>query len=97
MIGLDFDGSKVELAKTLGLEAVKIDPNSDPANIILSMTNNIGADAVLITASAKSNDVISQAAKMCRKRGRIVLVGVIGLDIQRADFYEKELTFQVSC
>ena len=97
VIGLDFDGSKVELAKTLGLEAVKIDPNSDPANIILSMTNNIGADAVLITASAKSNDVISQAAKMCRKRGRIVLVGVIGLDIQRADFYEKELTFQVSC
>jgi predicted dehydrogenase/threonine dehydrogenase-like Zn-dependent dehydrogenase len=97
VIGLDFDGSKVELAKKLGLEAVKIDPNSDPANIILSMTNNIGADAVLITASAKSNDVISQAAKMCRKRGRIVLVGVIGLDIQRADFYEKELTFQVSC
>ncbi|MBP7306675.1 MAG: bi-domain-containing oxidoreductase [Saprospiraceae bacterium] len=97
VIGLDFDGSKVELAKELGLEAVKIDPNSDPANIILSMTNNIGADAVLITASAKSNDVISQAAKMCRKRGRIVLVGVIGLDIQRADFYEKELTFQVSC
>jgi threonine dehydrogenase-like Zn-dependent dehydrogenase len=97
VIGLDFDGSKVELAKKLGLEAVKIDPNSDPANIILSMTNNIGADAVLITASTKSNDVISQAAKMCRKRGRIVLVGVIGLDIQRADFYEKELTFQVSC
>ena len=97
VIGLDFDGSKVELAKKLGLEAVKIDPNSDPANIILSMTNNIGADAVLITASTKSNDVISQAAKICRKRGRIVLVGVIGLDIQRADFYEKELTFQVSC
>ena len=90
VIGLDFDGSKVELAKKLGLEAVKIDPNSDPANII-------GADAVLITASTKSNDVISQAAKICRKRGRIVLVGVIGLDIQRADFYEKELTFQVSC
>ncbi len=97
VIGLDFDGSKVELAKSLGLEAVKIDANSDPAAIIQSMTNNIGADAVLITASAKSNVVISHAAKMCRKRGRIVLVGVIGLDIQRADFYEKELTFQVSC
>ena len=56
-----------------------------------------GADAVLITASAKTNDVVHQAATMCRKRGRIVLVGVVGLELNRADFYEKELTFQVSC
>ena len=57
----------------------------------------VGADAVLITASAKSSEIISQAARMSRKRGRIVLVGVIGLDISRADFFEKELSFQVSC
>src|SRR5690606_14139416 len=45
----------------------------------------------------KSNDVISQAAGMCRKKGRIVLVGVVGLDINRSDFFKKELSFQVSC
>ena len=45
----------------------------------------------------KTNEIISQSAKMSRKRGRIILVGVVGLDISRADFYEKELTFQVSC
>src|SRR5690606_24702668 len=60
-------------------------------------TNSVGADGVIITASAKNNDIISQAARMSRKRGRIVLVGVIGLDISRAEFYEKELSFQVSC
>jgi len=60
-------------------------------------TNSIGADGVIITASTKSNEIISQAAKMSRKRGRIILVGVIGLNINRSDFYEKELTFQVSC
>ena len=60
-------------------------------------TNHVGADAVIITASTKSNEVIKQAANMSRKRGRIVLVGVIGLELDRADFYEKELTFQVSC
>ena len=60
-------------------------------------TNGIGADAVLITASAKGNDIISQSARMSRKRGRIVLIGVVGLDISRAEFYEKELRFQVSC
>jgi len=97
VIGLDFDGSKVELAKSFGIEAIRLDENADPVAIVLSMTDDIGADGVLITASTKSNEVISQAAKMSRNRGRIVLVGVIGLDIQRADFYEKELSFQVSC
>ena len=52
---------------------------------------------MVITASAKTDEIIAQAAKMSRKRGRIILVGVIGLNISRADFYEKELTFQVSC
>ena len=62
-----------------------------------SQTNQIGADGVIITASAKSNDIISQSAQMSRKRGRIILVGVIGLNLSRAEFYQKELTFQVSC
>ena len=59
--------------------------------------DEIGADGVIITASSKTNDVISQAAKMSRKRGRIILIGVVGLNINRSEFYEKELTFQVSC
>jgi threonine dehydrogenase-like Zn-dependent dehydrogenase len=56
-----------------------------------------GVDAVLITAATKSNEPVHQAALMCRKRGRIVLVGVTGLELSRADFFEKELSFQVSC
>ena len=52
---------------------------------------------MLITASTKSNEPVSQAARMCRKRGRIVLVGLVGLELSRADFYEKEMTFQLSC
>lgn len=96
VIGLDFDQSKVDLAASWGITA--FNPNGqDPVAFVEGITNGIGTDAVLITASAKTNDVISQAAQMSRKRGRIVLVGVIGLDIQRSDFYEKELSFQVSC
>ena len=52
---------------------------------------------MIITASTKSSDPVTQAARMCRKRGRIVMVGVTGLELNRADFYEKELSFQVSC
>ena len=51
----------------------------------------------MISASTKSNDPVHQAASMCRKRGRIVLVGITGLELKRADFYEKELSIQVSC
>ncbi len=97
VIGLDFDNQKVELAKTWGIHAICVADGTDPVQAVTALTNGIGADAVLITASTKSNDVIAQAARMSRKRGRIVLVGVVGLDIQRSDFFEKELTFQVSC
>ncbi|MEY4927847.1 MAG: hypothetical protein RI894_2283 [Bacteroidota bacterium] len=97
VIGFDFDNSKVELAKAKGVKAYCIADGSNPVAIAKSLTNEVGVDGVLITASTKSNDVIAQAAQMSRKKGRIVLVGVIGLDISRADFFEKELSFQVSC
>jgi len=96
VIGFDFDQSKVDLAKSWGIEAHNA-ATTDVVQLVDSFTEGVGCDAVLITASTKSNDVISQAAQMSRQRGRIVLVGVIGLDIQRSDFYNKELSFQVSC
>ena len=97
VIGFDYDGSKVEMAKKFGIDAVNPGEGIDQVAYAMEATGQIGVDAVIITASNKSNDIISQSAKMSRKRGRIILVGVIGLDISRADFYEKELTFQVSC
>lgn len=97
VIGIDLDAQKIEIAKSKGIATINPLDGDDVVKSVLNLTNNIGADAVIITATAKNNDIISQAAKMSRKRGRIVLVGVIGLDISRAEFYEKELSFQVSC
>lgn len=97
VIGFDYDQAKVDIAKEKGIDAVNLSDGVDQVKYVKEATNEIGVDAVLITASNKSNEIISNAAKMCRKRGRIVLIGVIGLDISRADFFEKELTFQVSC
>ena len=97
VIGFDFDSGKVELARKFGIDAVNPADGTDQVAYVINSTGNIGADAVIITASNKSNEIISQSAKMSRKRGRIILIGVIGLDISRADFYEKELSFQVSC
>ena len=97
VVAFDFDQHKVDLAIAKGIKAFKVSEETDSVKIAQEITQNVGVDAVIITASTPSNEVISQAARMSRKRGRIVLVGVIGLNIQRADFYEKELTFQVSC
>ena len=97
VIGFDFDANKVALAKEKGIIAVNPAEGTDQIKFVENYTNSVGADGVIITASNKSNEIIAQSAQMCRKRGRIVLVGVIGLDISRADFYEKEISFQVSC
>lgn len=97
VIGFDFAASKVDAAKRKGVHAVALSSHDDPVAIVMDLTAGVGSDAVLITASAKSNAIVSQAARMSRKRGRIILVGVVGLELNRFEFYEKELSFQVSC
>ena len=97
VVGVDLDEAKLELARAKGILTCNPAQGDDPVKFVEALTGGLGADGVLITASAKNNDIISQAARMARKRGKIVLVGVVGLDLSRAEFYEKELTFQVSC
>ncbi len=97
VLGLDFDADKLALARQFGAEVVNLGVGEDPLAAAQIFSRGRGVDAVIITASTKSSEPVHQAAVMCRKRGRIVLVGVTGLELSRADFFEKELTFQVSC
>jgi predicted dehydrogenase/threonine dehydrogenase-like Zn-dependent dehydrogenase len=97
VIGVDLDEQKLKLAGQKGIITCNPSQGDNPVKFVESHTNGVGADGVIITASAKSDEIISQAALMSRKRGRIILVGVIGLNLSRAEFYEKELSFQVSC
>lgn len=97
VIGIDFDSKKCAVARGFGAETVDLSEKQNAVASVLAFSRGIGVDAVLITASSSSNEIMRDAAEMCRKRGRIVLIGVVGLQLNRADFYEKELTFQVSC
>ncbi len=97
VIGADFDRKKLVLAEIFGAEVIDLSAGQDPVQAGLAFSGGKGIDKVLITAATESNDPVHQAAQMSRKRGKIVLVGVTGLDLKREDFYEKELTFQVSC
>ena len=96
VLGIDFDSNKCELARKFGAETVDLSKGENPIIIAKGFSRGRGVDGVLITAATQSNEVIQQSAVMCRKRGRIVLIGVVGLKLSRDDFFKKELTFQVS-
>lgn len=96
VLGIDIDQARLEIARQFGIVTVDLS-KEDPIAAGIAFSNNRGVDGVIITAATQSSEPVRQAAKKCRKRGRIILVGVTGLELSRADFYEKELSFQVSC
>lgn len=96
VLGLDFDKDKLNLARQFGAEVVDLAADQDPVSVAERYSRGRGVDAVIVTAATASSEPIHQAALMCRKRGRIVLVGVTGLELSRDDFFKKELSFQVS-
>lgn len=97
VLGSDLDPVRLELGRQFGADVIDLSAGESPIEAAHAWSRGRGVDAVLITASTTSSEPVHQAAQMCRKRGRIVLVGVTGLELSRADFYEKELSFQVSC
>lgn len=96
VLAFDVVEEKVEFARSFGVEAALSKTTAENVEFVLGKTDGHGADAVIITASTASEEVLSQCALMSRKRGRIVLIGVIPITVPRNLFYEKELSFQVS-
>ena len=94
VFGTDLNAAKCQLARTMGAEVAR---PGIAAKDVLAMAGGLGADAVLITASTKSNAPIDLAANAVRQKGRVVLVGVVGLELDRRPFYFKEAEFVVSC
>jgi len=96
VLGIDYDASRCDLAKKFGAETVNLSMDEDPIIAAKVFSRGRGVDGVIVAAANQSNKIMQQSAEMCRKRGRIVLVGVVGLNLRREDFFKKEITFQVS-
>ena len=96
VIGTDLARERITLAQGLGLDLGVHPEDGDPVEQVARLTAGTGADGVIITAASPSHEVISTAFQMCRKKGRVVLVGDVGLNLNRADFYLKELDFFIS-
>lgn len=95
-IGLDVDKSRVSRALELGMFAGIHQDDGDLAGQVARMTGGLGADGVIVTAAAQSSELMSLAFQLCRKKGRVVIVGDVGLDLNRADFYTKEIDVLIS-
>lgn len=92
----DFDQKRLDLAEELGADLVINPSQEDLLKTVSSFTGGYGADGVLFTAATSSSKPLSESFKMCRKKGKVVLVGVVGMEIERGDIYAKELDFLIS-
>lgn len=96
VIGLDINDNNFELAKKLGCDVFTIS-NKDSLKVVESFTKGHGTDAVIITTSTNSNEPIELAFQYARKKSKVVIVGVAGMNLPRSPFYEKELDVRISC
>jgi len=95
-IVMDLDEHRLEIARSLGAEAVLNPTKEDVVKIVESISNGYGADAVLFTAATSSSEPLSTAFKMTKRKGKVVLVGVSGMELKRGDMYQKEIDFLIS-
>ncbi|WP_434304794.1 bi-domain-containing oxidoreductase [Clostridium botulinum] len=96
VIGVDIDDRRLNIAKENGCDYILNSKNTDVVKEIEKITEGYGVDVVLITAATSSNEILSQAFGMCRRKGKVVLVGVVGNEYNREDMYKKELDFIIS-
>lgn len=96
VIGVDLNRSRVQLAREGGADAAFHPGDEDLVQLAFRLTDGYGADGVVVTAASSDDMLISQAFRMCRKKGRVVLVGDVGLNINREDIFKKELDFLIS-
>ena len=96
VIGSDLSERRIALAKEFGLEKGIIANKEDIVKEVMDYTDQIGVDAVIICAQSRSSEIINQAMELCRERGRVVVVGDVGLNLERRPFYLNELDLLIS-
>jgi len=96
VIGIDLDAKRLELAQKLGAEFIFNPAQDDAVRKVMQVTNGQGADRVILTVATSSSEPIRQAFAMSRRKGRVVLVGVAGMELARDEMYKKELDFVIS-
>jgi len=96
VIGLELDARRLALAKTLGMDTGFDSADGDVVRQVRHLSGGQGVDSVIITAASSSDAIAQQAMEVCRRKGKVVVVGAVGLGLKRSPFYEKEIDFLIS-
>lgn len=96
VIGIDIDCRRVDLALSLGMGKGLNPAKDNIVDELVRFSNGYGVDSAIITASTESSEAVNQAMEMCRKKGKVVIVGAVGLNLKREEFYKKELDVLIS-
>ncbi len=96
VIGVDLEQSHLDVARSSGIGLALHRTSSDVINVVRAATRGVGADAVIVTAATGSNDPLVLAGELCREKGRVVIVGDVGLELPREPYYRKELDVRLS-
>lgn len=96
VIGIDIDQSRIDKALSMGLDIGLNPGKTNIVNEVIRNTNGYGSDSVIITAASKSSIVINEAMEMCRRKGKVIIVGAVNLNLEREEFYKKELDLLIS-
>lgn len=97
VIGIDLQQDRIQKALDKGMNIGLNSAEESYVEKVLAHTDGFGADGVIITAASSSDTIMHEAMNACRKKGRVVLVGDVGLNLKRDHFYKKELDFFISC
>jgi predicted dehydrogenase/threonine dehydrogenase-like Zn-dependent dehydrogenase len=97
VIGLDLDARRAAIAERLGADRAFLPSEANVISEIRHLTAGHGVDATIITAASQSDAIVNQAMEITRKKGRVVVVGAVGLGLKRSPFYEKEIDFTIAC
>jgi predicted dehydrogenase/threonine dehydrogenase-like Zn-dependent dehydrogenase len=95
VIAIDLDSGRVERAVKFGADLGLLSSDARTPIAVKEFTL-YGPDAVIITAATRSTEPIELAAAIARDRGRIVIVGDVGLGVSRTNVYLKELSISLS-
>lgn len=96
VLGIDIDENRINKAMSFGLYKGINAKSYDIVHEIIQNTNGFGADAVIITAASESDSLINQSVEMCRRKGKVVIVGDVAINIKREEFYKRELDVLIS-
>jgi len=96
VIGIDLDTEKLDLSRKLGCHKAVLANDNSFQKKVFDFSDGYGVDACILTAGTNSNGPIEQAGEITREKGKVIILGAVGMKIPREPYYRKEIDIKLS-